>query len=331
MDGIWMPYVHALTSPDSKTVVELIGRYFLRSLAPTVAMCTKVLEDIRSAWGILAETDAGHLLAHMAKCISVGLDCQARIYPIFYEGDYEGSILYGAGFTVTHRNVEYRPISSVQLANAVAASSPKYAILMKISTIAKVDVLKVSSMQEMRRTLVAVALSAQERLDVETLAARLPPLVPYWKLNTSTILTALELILDPARPLSDDVPMHPSSLFTSDRVALVLAAFGYTAPTFLIPSTPSFKLTGPYPENLRTFVYRLTPLSAAVADFHKMMATLTITNNPSNLSNSFQDRRIEPKDKDKIWSTLLKVVNAPKPSNQPNAETSGVAIYNFDI
>jgi len=332
MSGIWCPFILPLASPDKRTVPRVMQDYFLRFFGPTLQACFSVMENIRSAWGIVETTDAGHVLAHLCKCVDIGLLAQARIYPIIHDTVYEGCVLIGSGFTISHSMTLFRPQPYDTLLLTMQQTNPRHHIIHEISKIAGEDISQFKSMRALRGKLMTCVLTEDGKFQIEKLAAKLAPPIPYWAVGASLILSAIALIQDTAN-ISDDVPMHPSALFTTDRVMSVLSAFGFNAFSFMIPTAPRFKLAGGGLPKVKDFslVFRIVTLRAAVADFHTMANTHEITNNPKTLSTVYQDRKIDGTDKIKVWDALIKLGATKQATKTSTSSEALEQIQNYDI
>jgi len=316
--GILCPFVPPLASFDKTTVPHLIMRYFFDCLGPNFNEQTKVFDALKSSWGVIYKTDAGDILSHLGYMISLAITAQARAYPLFENQVYSGCFLSGFAFTLRAGSVCHRPISYTAIQEEMGSVKFQSSVLSIIAAFVSGDVDKkkvedATSMRALSNVLKAVELTEDNKDSIKKEAIFLNFPVKYWALNSTTIGRAISLISDAGKAISDDVPLHPLFLFDSDRIATVLSAFGYSAPSFMIPSCPSVALKGTSAP--KTFVYRTVEIGTAISDWKVVLKSKAITNNPSNLSKIHKDRSLNGGEKVDIWSKLCGMVNAQATTN----------------
>jgi len=253
----------------------------------------------------------------------MAIRAQAAVYPLFSSNSqYEGAIIVGARFTIGYRGSVYEPITYNQLQVELTDAKLHTAALRRIATTARNDAItEATTMRGLAQVLREAELSEQERQSIMVEAVNLDFNTPFWGINASTVGKALDLIQNIGTDIPTDLPLHHKYLFTTDRVATVLAAFGYMAPTFLIPSAPTIKITRTTPVP-KTFVVRQVVTASAISDMNMVLTSHTITNNPSNLSKVNLDRSLTGPPKKEVWTKLIGcVLGAPAP-----ADTTGSAI-----
>jgi len=311
-DGLLFPYISDLSSYDIKTVPDFFADYLLRFLGPSHEAMTRRLDDIRSAFGTIGKTDSGKMLAHLCKTLRVALQAQARLFPIFNNGIYEGSIVSGSKFSLYVNQISYKPGTYSQLQEAVKSANLHSAVLKKILGLCGIGdrFTEVTSMRALSRVLKEVPITEDLKQQLLDLAHNLTFPQKYWPVNSTTILKFLELVLTPLEAaIDDDIPLHPTQLFYVKRAHSLLSAFGFSAPSFTIPNTSvhilKSSLQSPVPS---TFCVRSTSLSTAIIDFDTMVSNQSIRNNPTNLSRTHQDFSIKDQ-KIEIWASLVKVCN----------------------
>jgi hypothetical protein len=312
--GIFCPYVPDLATNDNAMVPYVIQRYFLLCLGNTQSKCVEMYDKVLSAWGVLSKTAAGDVLSHMAKMIDVSLNAQARVFPLFSGKHYNGSLISGGRFKLYTRGVVYRPIAYQQLTDELAQAKLHSGVLKVIADMvgdAEEAPLIVASksMRELAEVLSQCEMSEETRKNVLRESVHLVFPQRFWGINSNSIMKALALVQDSSVAIPLETPMHAHQLFETNRVASVLSAFGYQAPSFLIPSTPVIKLTTSSPAP-KTFVIRTVAHQAAVEDLKQVIETKQITNNPTTLSKKHQDRSLNGNDKTVVWQTLLSLVKA---------------------
>ncbi|UHK02573.1 hypothetical protein [Heterobasidion ambi-like virus 1] len=310
--GMVFPYVQELAKFDFATVIGVVRQYFYFTLGPDGAACAQRLDKLKEKWPIIAKTNVGHMLAHLAKGIEFALESQTVVYPMFEDGVYQGFVLSGAQFAVWHHRQLCSPLSYEGLQQELQAARMHGSVLSAILDLAGVmdDGHRPKTMRELRRILIETALTEETRDAIKKMAYQLSFPQRYWMVNGTTIADALDLLKPSSEidDISDQAPLHPSALFTSDRILLVLSTFGYNAPSFNIPYAPSCPLSKT--EKPKRFVVRMVPLHTAVSDFKRMTETKTTNNNPTTLNGKFNDKEISKDYAPAIWKALRDIVHA---------------------
>jgi len=310
--GIFFPFVSELSSYDTQTVPELIEHFLFQSLGVTAERQVERMDRLRSDWGLIGKTDAGVVLSHIGKTISLALRSQARCYPVFGEGNvYEGSVLSGARFFVGMHGQVYRPLSYEKLQSEIGDFSTHTKSLEEIMTLAELSIdekASVTTMRKLRSVLLKKRIGEDDRDKIRKLAVHLHFKEKFLAVNATTITKIISELLDSAYE-DEDLPMHHSVLFSTDKVLHLLSAFGYQAPSFVIDNCPKVPLSGKPPT---TFVMRQKPLDIAVQDWKSIMDSKEIRNNPKNLSRANRDRSLVGNDKNQIWSELVKLGGTEK-------------------
>nr|WNA22198.1 MAG: hypothetical protein [Downy mildew lesion associated ambivirus 3] len=310
--GILVPYVPHLAVFDPILVPDIIQRYFFKCLGSSFTMCRVNFTKLKSSWGNIHQTNLGNVLSHLACMIGIVAHCQARVFPIFDNGVYSGCVLSGSRFTLSTSDSVYRPMAFAQLQEEMISAKFHFAVLNSIAVLVgdgTDQIRNVKSMRELSNLLRTVEISEETKDAIRKEAVHLNFDNRYLSINSNTLVQAMDLLKDTSQPIANDYPMHPDQIFENDRVASVLSAFGYFAPTLLIPSCTSIKLVdGSEPP--KTFACRTVTLSSAIADWKLVLRDKVIHNNPTNLSKSFKDRSFTGADKKRVWMSLLSLSNA---------------------
>lgn len=308
--GIFFPFIPELSSWDSLTVPNLVDDFFLKSLGKTPEQQIERSHSIRSAWGIVSKTDAGNVLAHLCKVVHLAIRSQCRVFPLISEEVYHGCILSGARFYIGYYGKVIYPATYAKLQDETGSFHFHTKVLNAILQIVGDDVLDDSrpkTMRELRKLLLDATLSEEERDEIRKLAVHLNFKEKFLGLNAQTIIKLLDELNNLADQ-NDELPLHPSALFSRDAVYVALSAFGYQAPSPMIDSCPKIKVKGGTPPN--TFVFRQKPLDIATIDWKKVLETKEITNNPRNLSRQNRDRSIVGNDKATVWGKMVETMSA---------------------
>jgi hypothetical protein len=309
--GIFFPFIPELCSWDHLTVPNLIEDYFLKSLGKTPEQQVDRSDSIRSAWGVVSKTDAGNVLAHLGKVIHLAIRSQCRVFPLVSEGVYHGCILSGARFYIGHYGKIIYPTTYAKLQDETGSFHFHTKVLTTILDLVGDDDAnskgRPTTMRELRKILLDATLSEEERDEIRKLAVHLNFKEKFMGLNAQTIIKLLDELNNLADQ-NDELPLHPSALFSRDAVYVALSAFGYQAPSPMIDSCPKIKVKGGSPPN--TFVFRQKPLDIATIDWKKVLETREITNNPRNLSRQNRDRAIVGNDKATVWGKMVETMSA---------------------
>lgn len=308
--GFFFPYVPELCTFDTRTVPSLIEDYLFQSLGDTPEKQISRLDNVRSAWGIIAKTDAGNVMAHLCKVIRLSLSSQGRAFPIFSGHVYEGCILSGARLFVGLNGLVYRPLGFDKLQEEVGGYSMHGKVLSEIlDVIGKINrVDAIPTMRSLRELLLSSQMSEEERDQVRRLSVHLHfPGDKFLAVNSQTIMKVLNDLASTEEGEDTTLPLHHSALMSRDKVFVALASFGYQAPSFMIDNCPKVPIRGNAPN---TLVIRQKPLDLACVDWKKMMETREIRNNPRNLSRANRDRSLVGNDKTQIWGRMSEIVRA---------------------
>jgi uncharacterized protein (UPF0147 family) len=303
--------------------------FFLKALGKTPEQQVDRADSIRSSWGIVGKTDTGNILAHLSKVIHLAIKSQCRVFPLIAEGVYSGCILSGARFYIGHYGKVIFPTTYTKLqeetGNFQFHSKVLDAILALVGNDDD-DVARPTTMRELRSILLDATLSEEERDEIRKLAVHLNFKEKFLGLNAQTIIKLLDELSNLADQ-NDDLPLHPSALFSRDAVFVALSAFGYQAPSPMIDSCPKIKVKGVSPP--LTFVFRQKPLDIATIDWKKVLETKEISNNPRNLSRQHRDRSIVGNDKATVWGKMVETMSAGGDA-QPEVTNAGVVEQDED-
>lgn len=247
MYGIWSPYVSKTQFFDVDFVPRLVNQYFLQSLGSSKEGCLLAMEKFKREWGVLGKSEGGKELTHIGVCISLAIPAQARVLPYFQGGTYQGSFIMGYGFTISCQGTLYRPVAPTELRKQVEDTVTHKRVLARILELLSVqgdvndgmsDLGRAianntySGMMLLRKLCLVTAVSEGAKLQILELARGLDFKEISWSTNPSKLECALSLIGDLGEELPDDLPIHPSMLFTTERLSTVWSCFGFTAPSF---------------------------------------------------------------------------------------------------
>jgi hypothetical protein len=268
------------------------------------------IQVLKTGWGLIQNVDLGHEMSHLYKCLDIAIRGQASVYPVFTNRIYEGCVICGSGFMVGLYEQVYRPIPFADLQDMVRDKSMHSQAVTRIKSLlgdmVDDEIDAVGSIRELSKLVVERGVSVEDRQNIVSWAHKLCYENVYWSSNaTNSIIDALKM-LQSGDDIPDNVPMYPTALFTDDRVESVLSAFGWKAPTFLIPNGTTMKIGGRDNVAPRNLFARSVELNRAVTDMKYVMENLTVTNNNNNLSQKHKDKAFHGKAKEDVWTQLGK-------------------------
>jgi len=318
--GLYVPYVKDLAVGETITVPALFASTFIRALSSESHGMFEQIERLRSAWGIIATTELGLEITHLCKCIDIALQAQAYVYPIYSNNVYEGTVICGAGYSVNVRGRTMTPMPYEQLQELVRESSAHSRSLREIADLVGdgTSFANIGTMRQLSTIVKGKELDEMSKQSIVKAAHHLSFRAKYKSTNPTNIVWMLEHLLDPERHIESDVPMHPSFLFSTNRVELVLSAFGHQAPTFMIPNGAVCGLVGDTPP--RNLHVRTVGTSSAILDMKYIVEKGQITNNMSNLSSKHIDQSLNGRNKVAVWNLLRDLYRAANEGTQPDTD-----------
>jgi len=339
-EGIFIQFIDETQNwSGERQILETINRYFLGALGQNAADVKKTYARLRVDNGVLVHTLEGRELSHIAKCIDVGIQAQARIFPIVSDGQYLGCVLSGSGFQLSAYESAWVPVEHQLLVDEVMSAGSHKAALTDIGRIVDKDMAEV--FQQVTETLTIIGLrdilmeaplSNEQRSQIVAIAKNLR--YPQNSLNVSAanLETCLRLIQHPEESIDDTFPIHYTKLFETDRVNLVWSAFGALAPTCQFAGGPIVDLKTS--KNLPKHVaFRLIPLKDALIDIQKILAEQKFNSTSSNRRSApFRDRMYSGMDATRILSALAAAsgVELTKDTGKKKAPAVGTSSTLFD-
>lgn len=307
--GLFFPFVPELCSYDKTTVPDLIQTYLVQSLGDKPETQVERMDRLRSAWGVIGQTDAGNEIAHMCKVIGLCLTSQSRAFPVIRDSVYQGCMLSGGRLFVGMHGVVYRPLPFDKLQEESGSYHLHSLILDKIMESVKGHtdgrIKRPTTMRELRTVLLAAGLTEEDRDEIRRQAVHLHFSEKFLAVNAQTIGQLIDDLETPEDDGNEDLPLHHSALFSRDGIFVALSAFGYQAPSFMIENCPKVLLSQKSAPN--TLVVRQKPLDLAVVDWKRLLETKEMRNNPRNLSRANRDRSLVGNDKTVVWGRLNKL------------------------
>lgn len=244
--GIWSPFISQTQFYDTDFVPSVVDRFFLGCLGSSRDACLLGMEIFKADWGVLGKSEAGKELTHVMACIKLAIPAQARVVPIISEKVYLGCAIMGYGFSLMVGGKSYKPVTRVELLRQIDDTVTHKKVLGKIlamlglqgsveergSQVYGLCVDPEFSMMRLHNLCISQAVAETVKLQISELARALDFRQVTWATNASSLSKALDLISNIGEPLPDDLPLHHSVLFKTDRLSLVWSSFGFDAPTF---------------------------------------------------------------------------------------------------
>jgi len=317
--GVFIPFVPELISYDKRMVVSVIVQYFLGCLGHDVASIKAAVEFLKSSFGVISQTRTGCVFAHMAACIKYGIDAQARVFPIFQDGLYEGTVLLGCGYTLIFGNESVSPVPPerlLQLLNAyrTSRSSLRAIVAMAGGEQTTDDELPepLVSLSQLRNWLWTKSLTMEQRDDIVKLAFEVRCDTPKWAFNSASIIRAIDLVASDQEEYGNDLPIHPTMLFEEDRLSVIWSCFGDMAPTPRFPSVPMYGLSDAQLPKHVGFTQRV--LSQAIADMKQVIDTKRISVPAANRRGTIhKDRIFTGAVANDVYAAFRRVANVSNP------------------
>lgn len=331
--GMFFPFVEDLAAPDNDAITSCISRYFIKALGPSMVTQSQAFEKVRSAVGVLNSTRMGHILAHLATCISIGLSSQVRIYPVFSDTIYEGCVNIGAEWSLGHKGMITYPVNpetlSAIIRDSVAHASSLTSILVTLGRALSRQITsdQITSFWSLHELCIQASLTENEKISIGRLAANLNFDQRRFRINAESLNTLFKLLTGD-KEFSNDTPIHPAALFSQDRTELALSCFGFEAPSFLPDGGTSTSIQGVAPSHL---AIRTVPLPKAVLDMKLVRQAKTINVPVTRLSVPYKFRQLNGRERDKVWELLKEFCETANEGEVENeAGGRGAAEISFD-
>jgi hypothetical protein len=312
LPGIFFAFESDLYAFDTETVPNIIQRYFLGCLGSDVTTISTAMAKLREKWGVICRSEAGAVFSHLAKVIGIGLEAQARIFPVFDGTTYIGAVLGGGGFRVINQGVVVVTKSHELIRAEVEKCGAGRSILKAIGEVGEAidedeftwseGLVPITSMQGLRLAMVGWSLTEAKRDEIVKLSARLVFPAVHWGMNPSTIVKALDLISS-SDELPRDLPIHHTKLFSSDRVEVVWSCFGLLAPSLNFRTGKTVRLDSGKIDSNITFTQ--AALEQSIADIKLVFSRkFAIIPAQERRSGPYKDMKFTGFDAQRIWGAL---------------------------
>lgn len=252
--GNVLRYVPELADVDKRTVLDFIQRYMLANIGSEPTEIVFVFSQIRSAWGIIAPTEFGLELSHLAMSLMIAMQTGCEAIPIFDAGYYEAVVIRGEGYHISLNKSLLGPLSPGNLVAEVGTLATHHNTLLEIEKIAfrecgelANNIVNTQSMVELRSVLLELPLTEDAKNNVVNAAVSLRFPARPWNVN----LVSLERLLKLAGSLDHLImsdPIHARALFSRDSIIVSMSCFGESScPSFIHSNGTPIDLTKSLP------------------------------------------------------------------------------------
>jgi hypothetical protein len=330
--GIFVRYIDETQNSNGERIIhDVITRYFLGVLGQSAEAVRTTYERIKRDLGVIITTSTGRELAHMAKCLDLGLQAQARIFPVVSEDQYLGCCLLGVGFQISSYGTVHAPVDPTTLLSEIERAGSHRSALHAIADIACAGpdepeyraIVRCPSMVHLRHGLLAMPLSSEDRDRIGAVARGLRFKSKSLNVSAANVAECFRLIQHSSVDLPTDFPVHPTALFENNRVHVVWSAFGDLAPTCVFPGGPQVDLTSA--KDLPKHVgFRMIPLKDAILDIEKIMSSKIFPNcTLSRRSGPFKDRIYTGIEAQQILSTMVAAAGVEREKGKKRSGGAG--------
>jgi hypothetical protein len=306
--GLFFHYIPDLAHPDHRTLPSVMSQHFIGCFGSNKNEALEQIKVLRERWGNVSDTELGKELTHLCAVIDIGLRAQARIIPIYSAGVYNGAILSGVGYTIAINRKVYEPLDMTALGADLNRHSGNAGYLEAIANCCgatgedRDTVTDSRTFWELKDAVEGMNITENDRDEIVKLAQKLN-FKRHWALNDTIIVNALRL----AASTDDikDVPIHPSVLFSSDRLTLVWSGFGFNAPSCNFIGGPVVDLRKSKSAS-GSISWKTVPLPQALADLQQIVSEKKFCKaTGGRRSGPFKDRTFDGKKAKDVWEALV--------------------------
>lgn len=240
--GLWCPFIVDLAKPDLKQVLSFVTDYLHPFTGETVQSRQDFLKTLKGVTRRLCSTTMGHELAHITKCLDIGLRSSSIVYCVCEEMTYKGCIINGQ-FVLALSNEYYGP-SEEQLGDLLVSCDKHSQTISAIARICGKDLSHIKSVRELHYALAATPLQLDQIEDIKVHATHLNYREQFWKHNSDNVFVAYSNIMNNLEFTDLSIPMHPSAILDPRVEMNVLSAFGSTAPSLVMSGAPRIVIRG---------------------------------------------------------------------------------------
>jgi len=286
-------------------------------------------------------------MSHLYVGIRLAIEGQCLCRPLYEDNVYLGFTLLGAGFTVEINRVPYRPGSKADLVTAIEKTGSNVSILTAIMDTIGVEeedekelFKNIKTMWALRKAIKDYGVTEEDKRRVIEMAKMLRFAEKHWKSNPEDFAHAAELLCKPGSiddipANADDLPIHPSYLYSSDAKAVVWSCFGGIAPTFRITGGTKISLDGDltYTRSigagrggLQKETLKMTELSCGFVVLDKAIEDLKVMTDEKSILNPLAQPRTSPPPGDRPPS-----IDGSAGQHQPGSDRRPAALQYYAL
>lgn len=310
--GIVFPFILQLSNWDKDMVPIVMEQHFLRCFGKDDTAISSAFSKFVESWkSEVYSTQAGIILSHMAKIISIALPAQARPFPIFEGDQYRGCYLSGANFSVALKSNLIRPEPFTENKQYLSELFGKYRLVnwMKDRVLAKEDEDEFADQDfQSLRSIVTFLKSVSTTIDIgdiqqaRAFAANANFPTQYLPVTVDNVSRAIKSAIEGVA--LDDTPIHHEAFGSEDPFEINLSAFGPGVPSPHIPGgkeLTSFKVA----PTQSTACFRRCQLRSAVVEWKDVIEKGVVRNEPRNLNAKFQFVKIAGSAEKVKWYQMM--------------------------
>jgi len=289
--GHFFPYFDGLVLPErAATIASFIAR-FSRCLGNDDESVSRTVATLASGWNSLYNTHSGKVISHLMACVDLAWNGGHQIRPIYYKGEYLGTILVGHGSIFTGGKIN-KPVTGQDLATEVSRMLSHDSAIIKIaavlSTMPKHLDKAIEAIEPKEITTPRVLhYMCRDRVCTPDATTQVNEVLPQlrfqetlWKATDEGYLAMAVTALTNKEFLSDTAPFDIKSgaLFTKDSTLSTLSAFGTSAPSLMghVPYNVTLNikegfLRGTKQGSLQGLPIFVKPLQTAVEDWDQVI------------------------------------------------------------
>jgi hypothetical protein len=336
--GLLFPYFTGMLAADTEGFRELVSDLFFRNLGVKLIEPRQAYLAFRASIGTATTTEAGIILLHVLKGISLSLQTQTHLYLLFDSTVYLGFVLLGELFSVFAHGKWHRPLSAEALRTELRGIQTHESTLAALEQRIKRCILDdgdavtfeegdTRSMSMLADLLSKIKLRDAEKDedDIAQLLARMSFSTSYKTFKPSNIAWAIMQMTDSLEEeLPGDLPIYIPLRGWGNlgkKEYKVLAAFGPRGPSFRNSSGVEIKVPKPGtvdPLTLRNEAGELKfprllvgekVISEALKDWADLKAKGSIKQDQQERAGGSRNHPYREKEKVVIWEAL-KVASA---------------------
>jgi hypothetical protein len=223
--------------------------------------------------------------------------------------------LLGGSFSICIRNTVHIPLLQADLRTEIRENAQHTRAVTRLAEILGTEFATIDGLRTIRALSIhakAQTLTETQRTEVKQNAKLLAWTNAYWSCSPTNTPRFLRL-LQTNDDIPLDVPMNPDYIFETERVGLVMSAFGYRAPSFLVPSARRTATT--VTEVPHNFIVRPVSTSAAIADMENVIERCYVTVHVLHVSKAHNDYKLTGENKAATWNIIRALTAPPVPAN----------------